>query len=109
MSTLGSKTSDGQKPDEAAKAPAPTEAVQDLPPVHVPVWIRFLDLAALALALPIFILAGFPIAGYLVGGGAWVVQRVTQVWTLRAGRAVRMDAYAEKASALAAVGLPPER
>jgi ketosteroid isomerase-like protein len=43
------------------------------------------------------------------GSGIEAVQRVTQVWTIRDGRAVRMDAYAEKASALAAVGLPPER
>jgi ketosteroid isomerase-like protein len=42
------------------------------------------------------------------GSGIEAVQRVTQVWTLRNGRAVRMDAYADKASALEAVGLSPE-
>jgi hypothetical protein len=45
----------------------------------VPGWVRYLDIAALALALPLFLLAGFPIAGYLVGGGAWVVQRIAQI------------------------------
>jgi ketosteroid isomerase-like protein len=42
------------------------------------------------------------------GSGIEAVQRVTQVWTLRDGRAVRMDAYAEKASALEVVGLPAD-
>lgn len=45
--------------------------------------MRYLDFVALAVALPIFIVAGFPIAGYLVGGGAWVVQRVIQIFVQR--------------------------
>ena len=28
---------------------------------------------------PVFLLAGFPIAGYLAGGGAWTVQRIVQI------------------------------
>jgi hypothetical protein len=56
---------------------------QELPPVNVPTWVRFLDLVALALALPVFILADFPIAGYLVGGGAWIVQRTVQIYVNR--------------------------
>ncbi|MEX0993555.1 MAG: hypothetical protein WDZ37_06125 [Solirubrobacterales bacterium] len=47
--------------------------------LHIPIAVRYLDLVALALALPLFLLAGFPIAGYLVGGGAWAIQRVVQV------------------------------
>jgi hypothetical protein len=47
--------------------------------VHVPAWVRYLDFAALALALPVFIAADFPLAGYLVAAGAWIVQRVAQV------------------------------
>lgn len=47
--------------------------------MHVPSWVRYLDFAALALALPVFLLAGFPIAGYLAGGGAWTVQRIVQI------------------------------
>ena len=69
MSTVGSETSDENR-DEAA-------------PVHVPVWVRYLDLAALALALPVFLLADFPIAGYAVGGAAWIVQRAIQVYVNR--------------------------
>ena len=43
----------------------------------------------LAVALPIFLLAGFPISGYLVGGGAWIVQRAIQVVLLRRAAASR--------------------
>ena len=46
---------------------------------HVPVWLRWLDLVVLVIALPAFLIGGFPIAGYVVGGGAWVAQRVVQV------------------------------
>jgi uncharacterized protein len=35
-------------------------------------------------------------------------QRLVQVWTLRDGRAIRIEAYADKSSALAAVGLSEE-
>ena len=45
--------------------------------------MRYLDFVALAVALPVFIVAGFPIAGYLVGGGAWLVQRAVQIFVLR--------------------------
>jgi hypothetical protein len=40
--------------------------------------VRYLDLLLLALALPIFLAAGLPMAGWIVGGGAWVAQRVLQ-------------------------------
>jgi hypothetical protein len=45
----------------------------------MPVWLRYLDLVLLVLALPVFILGGFPIGGYLAGGGAWIAQRILQV------------------------------
>jgi hypothetical protein len=35
--------------------------------------LRYLDLALLAVALPVFIAADFPIAGYLAVAGLWVV------------------------------------
>jgi hypothetical protein len=54
-----------------------------LPPVRIPLAVRYLDLVVLALALPIFLLADFPIAGYLVGAGAWILQRALQVLLLR--------------------------
>jgi hypothetical protein len=40
--------------------------------------VRYLDLIVLLLALPLFLLAGLPIAAYVVGGGAWILQRVAQ-------------------------------
>lgn len=40
--------------------------------------VRYLDLLLVALALPIFLVAGLPLAGWAVGGGAWVAQRALQ-------------------------------
>jgi hypothetical protein len=42
------------------------------------IWLRYLDLVVLVAALPVFLVGGFPIAGYLVGGGAWIAQRLLQ-------------------------------
>ena len=38
--------------------------------------LKHLDLAILALALPVFVLAGFPLLGYAVGAVAYLVQRL---------------------------------
>lgn len=47
--------------------------------------LRQLDLLLLALALPVFLFTDLPMAGYLVGGGAWLVQRlIRHVLTQRA-------------------------
>lgn len=43
--------------------------------------VRYLDLVALALALPVFALAGWPMLGYAAGALAWVVQRAIQSYT----------------------------
>ena len=84
MSTVDSKTSESQP------APPPNgNATDDLPPLRVPTWVRYLDFVALALALPVFILADFPLGGYLVGAGAWVVQRAIQVLIQRRATASR--------------------
>jgi hypothetical protein len=40
---------------------------------------KFLDPLMLAAALAVFLLAGFPMLGFAVGTGAWLVQRVVQV------------------------------
>jgi hypothetical protein len=45
----------------------------------VPVLVRYLDLVVLALALPAFLLADFPLAGYAVGAAAWLAQRAIQL------------------------------
>jgi hypothetical protein len=50
-----------------------------LAPLRVPTWLRFLDLFVLLLALPLFLLADLPLEAYLVGGGAWIVQRIAQI------------------------------
>ena len=38
--------------------------------------LRYLDLVLLALALPVFVVAGLPLLGYAAGAAAWLVQRV---------------------------------
>ena len=56
---------------------------RELPPLRVPAVVRYLDLVVLLLALPLFVLADLPLPGYLVGGGAWLVQRSIQLWSDR--------------------------
>jgi hypothetical protein len=46
--------------------------------VTVPAAIRYLDLILLAAALPVFVLADLPLAGYFAVAGAWIAQRVIQ-------------------------------
>ena len=75
MSTVGSRTS-----DVPGAAPAPQA---ELPAVQIPIVVRYLDLVVLALALPVFLVAGFPMLGYAVGGGAWIVQRAVQVLLMK--------------------------
>jgi hypothetical protein len=41
--------------------------------------IKNLDLVLLVLALPVFVVAGWPLAGSAAGGGAWLAQRGIQV------------------------------
>jgi hypothetical protein len=49
--------------------------------------VGYADLALLALALPLFLLAGWPLAGYAVGAGAWLAQRGLQIAASRRVRA----------------------
>jgi hypothetical protein len=37
--------------------------------------VKYLDLAILAIALPIFVIAGWPLLGYAAAAFAWLVQR----------------------------------
>lgn len=46
---------------------------------EAPAAVRYLDLAILVIALPVFLLAGFPIGGYAVAAAAWIAQRAIQV------------------------------
>jgi hypothetical protein len=49
--------------------------------------VRFLDLAVLALALPVFLAAGLPVIGWAAAGAAWIVQRALQLALERRARA----------------------
>jgi hypothetical protein len=47
--------------------------------------VKYLDLAILALALPIFVIAGWPLFGYAAGAFAWLAQRaINEVLSRRA-------------------------
>ena len=43
------------------------------------IFLRYLDLVLLAIALPIFVIAGLPMLGYAAGAAAWLVQRGLQI------------------------------
>jgi hypothetical protein len=45
--------------------------------------LRHLDLVALAVALPVFLLAGLPMLGYAATGAAWLTQRAIQAFATR--------------------------
>jgi hypothetical protein len=45
--------------------------------------LRYIDLVLLALALPAFIIAGWPLLGYAVAAGAWLAQRGIQILATR--------------------------
>jgi len=47
------------------------------------VLIKYLDLVILAVALPIFVVAGWPMLGYVAGAGVWLVQRAIHEITER--------------------------
>ena len=51
--------------------------------------LRQLDLVVLGLALPVFLVGDLPIAGYGVAAGAWIVQRLIQLYATR--RAIAAD------------------
>jgi hypothetical protein len=45
--------------------------------------LRHLDLVLLALALPLFIAAGWPLLGYGAGAFAWLAQKAIKAWLER--------------------------
>ncbi len=49
--------------------------------------IAYLDLLILAIALPVFIVAGFDLAGYALAAVVWLAQRLVQVWAERKAKA----------------------
>jgi hypothetical protein len=60
--------------------------------------VRYADLALLALALPIFLLAGWPLVGYAVAAGAWLSQRGIQIAASR--RVTRVERRGDRRAAL---------
>lgn len=63
---------------------------------------RWLDLAVLALALPLFLAAGLPLLGWAGVTGAWVVQRAAQELVERRARA---DDDVRRSTAVMAIGM----
>jgi hypothetical protein len=61
--------------------------------------LRVADLALLALALPLFLLAGLPMAGYAAAAAGWLAQRALQLVTER-----RLAQARERTTALRLVG-----
>lgn len=45
--------------------------------------MRNVDVPALALALVVFLAAGFPIVGWVTGAGAWAIQRLISEFVIR--------------------------
>ncbi len=49
--------------------------------------LRYLDLGVLALALPLFLVAGLPLLGYAVAAAAWLLQRAINALATRRAQA----------------------
>jgi uncharacterized membrane protein YkgB len=60
--------------------------------------LRYGDLVLLTVALPAFIIAGWPLLGYVVAAAAWLVQRGIQLAATR--RAARAMAGGERRTAM---------
>ena len=60
---------------------------------------RYADLALLVVALPVFLLTGLPIAGYVAAAGGWIAQRGVQHAT-----ETRLAEAAERKTALGLIG-----
>jgi putative exporter of polyketide antibiotics len=70
---------------------------------RLPAALRFADLALLALALPAFVVAGWPLLGYAVAAGAWLVARA--VGLLAERRASRDLAGGERRHAMGVMAM----
>ena len=53
------------------------------------IFLRYLDIVVLIIALPVFLIGGLPMLGYVAGGGIWIVQRAIQLYANR--KAVAAD------------------
>lgn len=57
-----------------------THALRSPEPMVV---LRYLDLALAAIALPVFLVAGLPLGGWITGAGLYALQRGIGEWTTR--------------------------
>jgi hypothetical protein len=64
--------------------------------------LRYLDLALLALALPVFIAADLPIVAWIVVACVWIAQHLIELWADRS--AARAMARGDRRSAMGWVG-----
>jgi len=71
-------------------------------PTRLVTALRYLDLVLLAAALPVFIAANLPIAGYLVVAGVWAVQYAIEFATDRA--VARAAAAGDRKTAMGWIG-----
>jgi hypothetical protein len=72
-------------------------------PARPPAVLRYADLGLLAAALPVFLVAGFPMAGYVTTAAAWIVQHLVVRWSQsRATDALRRG---DRKAAMGVVGI----
>jgi hypothetical protein len=64
--------------------------------------LRNLDLIVLAIALPVFVIAGLPLVGYAALAGAWLLQRVVQMSAERQARRALAEGVRKNAVGLLA-------
>jgi hypothetical protein len=67
-----------------------------------PLAIRYPDVGLLALALPVFVVAGLPLVGYAAAAAAWIAQHL--VLSFAQGRATAALRRGERRVALATIG-----
>ena len=72
-------------------------------PARPPAALRYADLGLLAAALPVFLVADLPIAGYITTAAAWIVQHLVVRWTER--RAVEALRQGDRRAAMGVVGI----
>jgi hypothetical protein len=81
----------GSRGDPFFMSTEPSHAMRRSDPLIV---LRYLDVVLVVLAAPFVVLTGLPVLGYLVGAGAWIVQRAV---------GARIDAAARRRTDIRAV------
>lgn len=63
---------------------------------------KYVDLLLLAAALAVFLLGDFPLLGYAVAAGSWIVQRGVQIYAARRANAELQAGNRQKAMGIVA-------